>query len=107
MQIIRIIIIVGLWISIFETYPCPYCSKANLMMNHLRLFRHVMLGFLRRRSGVQLREGYAVIHRPPRLKQFVDQFMKSDRAGVVLVENILRQIIRGIFELVAMKQRGD
>ncbi len=43
----------------------------------------------------------------PRLKQFVDQFMKSDRAGVVLVENILRQIIRGIFELVAMKQRGD
>ena len=47
------------------------------------------------------------IHLFPRLKQFVDQFMKSDRAGVVLVENILRQIIRGIFELVAMKQRGD
>lgn len=43
----------------------------------------------------------------PWFKQFVDQFMKSDRAAVVLVENTLWQIIRGILELVAMKQRRD
>lgn len=47
------------------------------------------------------------IHLLPWFKQFVDQFMKSDRAAVVLVENTLWQIIRGILELVAMKQRRD
>jgi hypothetical protein len=43
----------------------------------------------------------------PRLKQLVDQFMKSNRATVVFVKKILRKIIRGVLELVAMKQRRD
>lgn len=47
------------------------------------------------------------IHLLPRLKQFVDQFIKSDCAAVVLVEKILGKIIRGVLELVAMKQRRD
>ena len=47
------------------------------------------------------------IHLLPWFKQFVDQFMKSDRTAVVLVEKILRKIISGVLELVAMKQRRD
>ena len=43
----------------------------------------------------------------PRLKQLVDQFMKSNRATVVFVKKILRKIIRGVLELGAMKQRRD
>ena len=43
----------------------------------------------------------------PRLKQFVDQFMKSNRAAVVLVEKILRKIIGFILEFIAVKQCRD
>lgn len=33
--------------------------------------------------------------------------MKSDRAAVVLAKKIQRKIIRGVLELIAMKQRRD
>lgn len=43
----------------------------------------------------------------PRLKQLVDQFMKSNRAAVVLAEKILRKIIGCILGFIAVKQCRD